>query len=167
MNVSLCRDDATYTAGGFLRASWRVSRVKLEELSSVEVSVLWYTEGKGDEDLSVHYFRRYDSASLRDLGIDVSQPIQCRLPPSPLSYRGHLLKIQWGIRVRVFVEEGREAVAEHPFYLVARKPEAMVLNDHVSVDLARVDTPVKPPLHRRLPAVMRRWRSRQSGSTRP
>lgn len=163
MNVSLCRDDATYTAGGYLRASWRVSRVKLEELSSVEVSVLWYTEGKGDEDLSVHYFRRYDAASLRELGITDSQPIHCRLPPSPLSYRGHLLKIQWGIRVRVFVEEGREAVAEHPFYLVARKPEAIALVDLMKSEIAKADLPVQSPLHRRLPAVMRRWRSRHMG----
>ncbi len=146
-----------------MRASWRVSRVKVEELSSVEVSVLWYTEGKGDEDLSVHYFRRYDSASLRTLGIEGSQPIHCRLPPSPLSYRGHLLKIQWGIRVRVFVEEGREAVAEHPFYLVARKPEAVVLNDLFRTELAKADVPVKSSLHRRLPDVMRRWRSRHLG----
>ncbi|TWT72987.1 hypothetical protein [Allorhodopirellula solitaria] len=166
MNVSLCRDDATYSAGGYLRASWRVSRVKLEELSSVEVSVLWYTEGKGDEDLSVHYFRRYDAANLRNLGIGDSQPIHCRLPPSPLSYRGHLLKIQWGIRVRVFVEEGREAVAEHPFYVVARKPEALEMSEMIQSELARVDAPAKSPLHRRLPAVMRRWRSRPAGSAR-
>lgn len=165
MNVSLCRDDATYTAGGYLRASWRVSRVKLEEISSVEVSVLWYTEGKGDEDLSVHYFRRYDAANLRDRGIVDSQPIHCRLPPSPLSYRGHLLKIQWGIRVRVFVEEGRAAVAEHPFYLVARKPEVMVFTELMKSELTAVEDTIKPPLHRRLPAVMKRWRDRPTRST--
>jgi hypothetical protein len=165
VNVSLCRDDATYVAGGFLKASWRVSRVKLEELSSVEVSVLWYTEGKGDEDLSVHYFRRYDAAQLRRLGIESHQPIECRLPPSPLSYRGHLLKIQWGIRVRVFVEEGREAVAEHPFYLVARKPEPVVFAETLMAELAQVPIPAKQPLHRRLPAVMRRWRGRAGRSS--
>ncbi|MCM2374324.1 hypothetical protein [Aporhodopirellula aestuarii] len=164
MNVSLCRDDATYTAGGYLRASWRVSRVSIEELSSVEVSVLWYTEGKGDEDLSVHYFRRYDGPELRQLGMVDSLPIECRLPPSPLSYRGHLLKIQWGIRVRVFVEEGREAVAEHPFYLVARKPDPDALTETSRMDLPCLDQPIKTPLHRRLPAVLRRWRARRRES---
>lgn len=157
--MSLCRDDATYTAGGFLRASWRVSRVRAEELSSVEVSVLWYTEGKGDEDLSVHHFKRYDGAQLRRLDIAQSQPIQCRLPPSPLSYRGHLMNIQWGIRVRVFSEEGREAVAEHPFYLVARKPDPTILDDSKIQELVRIDTPLRMPLHRRLPSVLRRWRA--------
>ncbi|WP_184306973.1 hypothetical protein [Aporhodopirellula rubra] len=164
MNVTLCRDDATYSAGGFLRANWRVSRVSIEELSSVEVSVLWYTEGKGDEDLSVHYFRRYDGAQLRRLGMVDSQPIHCRLPPSPLSYRGHLLSIQWGIRVRVFVEEGREAVAEHPFYMVARKPDPEALANSSRIDLPCIEPSVKTPLHRRLPSVIRRWRDRQGNS---
>ncbi|MFG0291008.1 MAG: hypothetical protein ACF8CQ_22765 [Rhodopirellula sp. JB044] len=161
MNVTLCRDDATYAAGGVLKASWRVSRVSLDEISSVEVSVLWYTEGKGDEDLSVHYFRRYDAAQLRERGMVDSQPIQCRLPPSPLSYRGHLLCIQWGIRVRVFVEEGREAVAEHPFYMVARKPDPTVISESSSNELPCLEQIAKTPLHRRLPSVLRRWRSRQ------
>lgn len=159
MNVSLCRDDATYTAGGFLHAGWRVSRVGVEELSSVEVSVLWYTEGKGDEDLSVHYFKRYDAAQLRRLDMTQSQSIQCRLPPSPLSYRGHLVSIQWGIRVRVFVGEGREAVAEHPFYMVARKPDPTSPGDPSVTEPARIEELVRPPLHRRLPSVLRRWRA--------
>ena len=158
MNVSLCRDDGSYSAGGFLKASWRVSRVSLDELKGVEISVLWHTEGKGDEDLSVHFFKRYDASELRDMKIGENQPIQCRLPASPLSYSGTLLKIQWGVRVRVFAADGSDAVAEHPFYLVARKPEpTSVTSADIPDDCDEVVEP--PSFGRRLPGAIKRWAS--------
>lgn len=164
MNVSLCRDDAAYSAGGFLKASWRVSRVSLDELQGVEVSVLWHTEGKGDEDISVHFFQRYDMTELRSMVIGESQPIQCRLPASPLSYRGTLVKIQWGVRVRVFGEDGSEAVAEHPFHLVARRLEPLPVTETIESSAERIDEPAPVSFRTRLPAVLDRWRTRRLSS---
>lgn len=162
MNVSLCRDDATYTAGGFLKASWRVSRVAIEDVQGVEVSVLWHTEGKGDEDLAVHFFRRYDAMELHSIGVGESQPIECRLPASPLSYRGTLIKIQWGVRVRVFVANGPEAVAQHPFYMVARKPKPIVVESAIELPVNRLDQPEPRTIRNRLPSVIRQWRLKRS-----
>ncbi|TWT83318.1 hypothetical protein CA13_47830 [Planctomycetes bacterium CA13] len=121
MNVCLCREDGTYEAGESLTTQWRISRVPLDQLQGLEVSVLWHTEGKGDEDLHVHHFHRLDENQLRQLGIADSQSISCKLPCTPLSYHGHLIHLQWCIRLRLFVEGGREIVTEQPFYLVSSR----------------------------------------------
>ena len=47
MNVSLCREDGMYEAGGSIDVKWRISRVPLDEVQGIEVSVMWHTEGKG------------------------------------------------------------------------------------------------------------------------
>jgi hypothetical protein len=37
----------------------QLAAVAPHEVQSLEISVLWFTEGKGDEDLGVHYFVRH------------------------------------------------------------------------------------------------------------
>jgi hypothetical protein len=108
-----------YEAGGKLTAKWRISRVPLDQLQGLEVSVLWHTEGKGDEDLHVHHFHRAVESQLRRVGIADEQSLSCVLPATPLSYHGQLISVRWCIRLRLFLVSGREIVAEHPFYLVS------------------------------------------------
>jgi hypothetical protein len=119
VNVSLCREDGVYEAGGQLTAKWRISRIPLEELQGVEVSVLWHTEGKGDEDLHVHHFQRLVETQIRRSGLADQQSLRCDLPRTPLSYHGRLISVLWCIRLRLFLAGGREIVAEQPFHLVA------------------------------------------------
>lgn len=139
MNVTLCSDDGLYRAGGELSAKWRISRVPLDEVQCVEVSVLWHTEGKGDEDLQVHHFQRLAESQLRRTGLADEQVIHCVLPATPLSYHGRLISLQWCVRLRLFLANGREIVAEQPFHLVSEKmvrPHS-VATDRVSVALPR------------------------------
>ncbi|MCC9657637.1 hypothetical protein LOC70_17680 [Rhodopirellula sp. JC737] len=162
MNVAVCRDDGFYAAGSSLKAGWRISRIDWEELQSVELSVLWHTEGKGDEDLGVHYFQRYDRSDLQQIELTERQEINCTLPASPLSYQGHLLQIQWKIRVRVFLADGREIVAEQPFYLVAHQPETKSESTTDVVELTqRPDRPAKQSFAAKLPSVISRFRGRR------
>ncbi|MCG8650408.1 MAG: hypothetical protein MI861_11285 [Pirellulales bacterium] len=119
MNVALCREDGVYRAGGSLTAKWRISRVPLDEVQGVEVSVLWHTEGKGDEDLHVHHFHRLVENQIRRAGLADEQSLHCDLPLTPLSYHGRLISVRWCIRLRLFVSGGREIVAEQPFHLVS------------------------------------------------
>jgi len=49
------------------------------------------------------------------------QSIRCVLPVTPLSYHGRLISVQWCVRMRLFLANGREIVAEQPFYLVSEK----------------------------------------------
>ena len=106
-----------YRPGETLAGDYRVESVPVDEIRAIEVSVLWYTEGKGDEDLAVHEFWRI--ASDADEPIDLSRPGRFRtvLPQSPLSYRGVLVKIRWCVRVRVFLAKGREVMGELAFRL--------------------------------------------------
>ena len=120
VNLSLCCDDGVYEVGQPLVAKWRISRVPLDEVDSLECSVLWYTEGKGDEDLHVHHFHRLADDQLRRAGLADEQSTHCTLPATPLSYQGQLISLRWGVRVRIFLTDGREIVAEHPFHLVSK-----------------------------------------------
>lgn len=119
MSVCLCREDGMYEGGKTLEARWRISRVDLDALAAVEVSVLWYTEGKGDTDMQVHYFTRFEQDDLRRCGLADEQSLNCLLPATPLSYHGRLIRVKWAVRIRAFMVDGRECMTEQPFYMVA------------------------------------------------
>ena len=105
-----------YEPGDTLSGCYALEGIASRDVKAVELSILWYSEGKGDEDLAVHFFDRLDpSATLVDLG--QSRPFSTRLPQSPLSYAGVILKIRWCVRVRVFVTQGKDLFAEEPFEL--------------------------------------------------
>ena len=119
VSIALCREDGMYEGGRTVNAKWRVSRVTLDSLTAIEISVLWYTEGKGDQDLHVHHFERLEESQIRRAGLADEQSLCCELPPTPLSYNGRLLRLRWCIRMRLFLSNGREIVTEQPFYLVS------------------------------------------------
>ena len=126
-------DDGNYAPGDNIRARYRVVGVDRHAVTAIEQSVAWYTEGKGGEDLGVILFERKplervepEPASAEPLvGV-----ISGKLPPSPLSYEGVIVKIRWCVRVRLFFVGGRDFVSEHVFFLgdvpVARPPEPAV-----------------------------------------
>ena len=119
MSVALCREDGMYEGGRTLGARWKVSRVTLDSLAAIEISVLWFTEGKGDTDLHVHHFQRLEEGQIRRAGLADEQSLSCELPATPLSYHGRLIRLRWCVRMRLFLSDGREIVTDHPFYLVA------------------------------------------------
>lgn len=111
-----------YAPGDRLVVRYVVDGCDGEKIRAVEHSVVWYTEGKGEEDLGVHFFervaeRRRDAARVRDGGIETT------LPASPLSYEGVIVKIRWCVRIRIFFAGGRDFVSEHVF-VVGRIPPA-------------------------------------------
>jgi hypothetical protein len=109
-------DGLVYRPGETLSGECWIKSIEASNVKAVEVSVLWHTEGKGDEDMAVHEFwRRDDDAGA----IDAGQPERFRttLPNSPLSYEGQILKLRWCVRVRAFPHHGKEVVGEKVFYL--------------------------------------------------
>jgi len=110
-------DGRAYQPGETLEGEYRLHRIAPEELRAIEVSVLWYTEGKGDEDLAVHEFHRLDVEG-GDV-VDTSRPNRFRtvLPESPMSYDGLIMKLRWCVRVRVFLHRNREVVGQKGFQL--------------------------------------------------
>lgn len=117
ISLRLIGDQRTYRPGDELTGEYFVNCSDPIDIKSVEVSVLWLTEGKGDEDLDVHYFDRITNDNGQHVDFRQSQRFKTELPNSPLSYDGAIVKIHWSVRVRVFLSRGKESVVEHPFRL--------------------------------------------------
>jgi hypothetical protein len=100
-----------------LAGQFSLEGIANDDLRSVELSVLWHTEGKGEEDMSVHFFQRFDPAA--DAAFDARLPhrFSTTLPNSPLTYGGFIVKICWCVRLRVFLHRGKELTLEVPFRL--------------------------------------------------
>lgn len=134
--VEFDRSDRAYAPGAEMLVRYRVEGIGDASLVAVERSVLWYTEGKGEEDLGVHFFDRI-STGPAGRG-DASQQLDesaftAILPASPLSYEGVIVKVRWCVRVRIFfaprsiasgvirdaavefLGSGRDFVSEHVF----------------------------------------------------
>jgi hypothetical protein len=106
-----------YQPGDTLSGEYQVMGLKSDEPCKVEVSVVWYTEGQGDEDLAVHHFERFSTADRTDIDLRRPQRFSTTLPPSPLSYQGLIVKIRWCVRLRLYLPRGKELFRELPFQL--------------------------------------------------
>jgi hypothetical protein len=117
VRLTLDSPSARYQSGDRLSGRFLVDGAQVFGVRSAELSVLWYTAGKGDEDLAVHHFERLVDESARPLDLRVPRRFATTLPASPLSYDGHIVKVCWCVRLRLFLATGQETVAEVPFYL--------------------------------------------------
>lgn len=121
-----------YRPGQVLSGTYHWTDPSLEEahaneVTALEISVLWFTEGKGDEELAVHFFERrtlQEAAAHQGLHTGHFQTV---LPATPLSYEGVIVKIRWCARVRLYLARGREVMAEAPFRLGLVPPARAVL----------------------------------------
>jgi len=114
VTVQFCAADRRYEPLGPLEVRYAVELPAGQVVRAVERSILWYTEGKGEEDIGVHHFERLtDRATVEAAG----GAFACQLPASPLSYEGVIVKIRWCVRVRLFFDAGRDFVSEHVFDL--------------------------------------------------
>ena len=100
-----------------LEFEFSIHRVPVESIDGLEASVLWSTEGKGSEDIGVHFFERLSGSQLSEGSLHLPHLMSTKLPLCPLSYEGRLMKIRWCVRLRLFLKGGREISAEQPFYL--------------------------------------------------
>jgi len=115
--LRLIGESRAYQPGQTLKGEFFVDVPRRADIKAVEVSVLWVTEGKGDEDMAVHYFQRFGGENGSSVDLRRTQIFETDLPQSPLSYDGVLVKIHWCVRLRVFLPQRREVVTEQPFLL--------------------------------------------------
>ncbi|MDO5580937.1 MAG: hypothetical protein Q4G69_07360 [Planctomycetia bacterium] len=111
------RGNRLYYPGETLAGSYYLDEIRNDLIDAVEVSILWFTEGKGNEDFGIHAFwRRSNQAGD---WIDPRHPgrFSTMLPNSPLTYDGIFVKINWCVRVRVFLTDGRQIIEELTFRL--------------------------------------------------
>ena len=117
ISLQILGANRAYSPGDVLRFEFQIDAVEMDELQAAEVSVMWFTEGKGDEDLGVHFFKRFVRASVSDGDLRQLQKLETVLPNTPLSYSGVIVKICWCVRVRIFLRRGKEFYFEQPFQL--------------------------------------------------
>lgn len=117
-----------YHPDQLLDCSYRLETQADAKILTMETSVLWRSEGKGDEDLGVHFFDRRPFTAESPFRSDQRFKLQLRLPLSPLSYQGFLVKVGWLIRINLVLEQGQSLQIDTPFALV---PRHNVLATHV------------------------------------
>ncbi len=122
ISLQILNPQSYFAPGDVLRCESQVDAVDPDDVLAVESSILWYTEGKGDEDLGVHYFERRVPGDADDGDLCRLHRFQAALPNSPLSYNGLIVKIRWCARVRVFLRRGKETFFEQPFTLGVTSP---------------------------------------------
>lgn len=119
LSVCLGGNRKHYSAGDELVCEYQIDAIEAADIQAVEASVLWLTEGKGEEDLGVHYFERRLPADAEDNDLRPLRRFKIFLPNSPLSYDGAIVRIRWCVRLRLFARRGKEYVLEYPFTLGA------------------------------------------------
>jgi hypothetical protein len=127
-----------YEPGDILECRYRIADPGDMQFTAVEASVLWYTEGKGEEDLLVHRFERKAASSVRDELLQ-EQVIRATLPNSPLSYEGVIVKLVWCVRVKAFSTKGRALLVDRIFRLGKIPPTKRL------EEVLRVDPPSPQP----------------------
>jgi hypothetical protein len=122
VTVQFDHPDRRYEPLDEISVRYQIDGLDGERPQAVEHSIAWYTEGKGEEDLGVHFFERLTDRAA----VPPAAPgggIVALLPRSPLSYEGLIVKVRWCCRVRIFFKGGRDFVSEHVFEL-GRLPPA-------------------------------------------
>jgi hypothetical protein len=117
LSIQLFDHLPAYHPGDFLKCDYQIDAVGPGEVIAVEASVLWYTEGKGDEDMGVHFFERRLASENSESDLRELRSFRSKLPNSPQSYHGSILQILWCVRLRAFLATGKEASLDHPFHL--------------------------------------------------
>ena len=117
IRLTLDSPNGHYQPGERLSGRYMVDGSQPWNMRALELSVLWYTSGKGEEDIAVHHFERHVSESARPLDLRVPRRFSTVLPASPLSYDGEIVKVCWCVRLRIFLPQGQESLAEVPFRL--------------------------------------------------
>jgi len=128
--ISLCfvGPRRAFAAGDEFEAEYQIDACDPDEILAIEAAVMWYTEGKGEEDIGVHYFERRTPADSEDGDLRPLHRFHIRLPNSPLTYQGAILCLKWCIRVRLFLKKGRQFVAEQPFTVGSVPPVSLDQN---------------------------------------
>ncbi len=65
--------------GDTLDFEFSIHRVPLESIDGLEASVLWTTEGKGSEDIGVHFFERLSGTQLSGKPLQEARVLTTRL----------------------------------------------------------------------------------------
>lgn len=99
IDIQFADDRSQYVAGETLkgRVLWQLE----EAPQQAELHLLWYTEGKGTQDVEVVKSQQLESS----IGGDKSFSFE--LPPSPYSFAGELISLLWAVEAVIGNESNR------------------------------------------------------------
>ena len=117
--ISIAVEKDVFFPGDFLACEYNVRLKTGHDVQAIETSVVWMTEGKGEEDIGVHFFERRQkrSGALTSETFQHPQRISTVLPASPFSYEGMALSVRWCVRVRLFMADGEQYTEDKFFRL--------------------------------------------------
>lgn len=87
------------------------------EIVVVEVFVLWYMEGKGDEDFGFYFFECWLLGGMMDGDLWELRWFEIVCLNSLFSYEGEMIKLCWCVCVCVFLLKVKEIFFEFLFML--------------------------------------------------
>lgn len=95
MDTSLYIDlpKTNYRPGELLRGEllWALD----EPPEKIELSLGWWTEGRGDKDANIEHMLEW--RSMESAG---KESFEMKLPESPYSFEGHLISLKWALELR-------------------------------------------------------------------
>ncbi len=106
-----------FAPGEVMGCEYRIEIDPEVNVTAIETSVLWMTHGKGQEDIGVHFFERRENKMVHADVLRQTHKLSTKLPMSPLSYDGEMVKISWGVRVRLFLADGTQQTEDYGFLL--------------------------------------------------
>lgn len=141
IKITLDGDRERFAPGDELAGAISLGMINIHDVRAMELSVLWHTEGKGDEDIAVHFFQRTDVTGEQPRTPEPHR-FRLKLPLSPLSYDGLIVKIRWCVRLRIFPAIGKEVVVDRRFCLGSIPPPRDAARDLTdeSADAAEMRT---------------------------
>jgi len=84
---------------------------------AVEISVLWYTEGKGRRNEGIVETQRFDVRQI-DPQQGFNEQFRVTLPSTPWSYAGHFINIIWAVHVKIDIPMAPDFNQETRFLLL-------------------------------------------------
>ena len=115
ISIHLDKTGRDYMPGDDLMCDYQIDAIEQDEILMVEASVLWVSSGKGDEDTGIHFITRRLADVAMDADLRQMSRIETTLPPTPVSYSGEILNIQWCVRIRMILKNGQEYVVDQGF----------------------------------------------------
>ncbi|MDA3960688.1 MAG: hypothetical protein PF961_07845 [Planctomycetota bacterium] len=112
-SITINLDNDALTPGARVQA--QVSWTLQERADRVAVKLIWYTEGKGTEDLGL-----IDSEIIEDAGTSGNTVVSLQCPDFPYSFSGTLISLHYAVEA---VTEPPQAVQQAPLVIAPNATE--------------------------------------------
>ena len=107
IDIEIENNQASFLPGGVLSGSVRWLCSELPNNASAHL--IWYTEGKGDEDVGLVEKSEFENPRMSD-----ERQFEFRLPAGPYSFSGKLISLIWALELQVGKEVIRKEIVLSP-----------------------------------------------------